>query len=120
MGKIEGYIKRINHACITKHDEAGQKKIKKFYQVLGGVILGVGMGGFISSFITFLILFLDFKTDAAMIAWIVAVPFMLMIVAGSVLARVGDMLMRDFVESEYQEDKARKKELKEKRHEKKR
>lgn len=105
---IENYIKKINHKVIKNHEAKVQKKIKLTYQLVGGFILGIGMAGFIASFVTFMVLFFDFKTDEAMIAWIVAVPFILMIVAGSVLARIGDMMLRDFVEKEYQADKERK------------
>ncbi len=40
-----------------------------------------------------MVLFFKFKTDDAFIAWMVAVPFLVMIVAGSVLARIGDALL---------------------------
>ena len=66
------------------------------------------MAGFIGAFVTFMILFFKFQTDEAMLAWIIAVPFIFMIVAGAVLSRIGDMLLRDFVEKEYQSDKKKK------------
>ena len=110
--KMEGYIKRLNHKVLKKYDKEGQKKVKRKYQLLGGFILGVGLAGLVASFVTFMILFFNFKTDEAMIAWIVAVPFVLLIVAGSVLARIADMLLKDFVEKEYQADKERKKKKK--------
>lgn len=110
---MESYIKNINHSVITKHQEKAQKKIKFTYQMVGGFVLAIGMGGFISAFITFMVLFFNLETDAAMTAWIVSVPFILMIVAGSVLARIGDMMLKDFVEKEYQEDKKRERERKE-------
>lgn len=104
---MEKYIKQINHNVITRHQDKTQKRIKFIYQMVGGFVLALGMGGFISAFITFMVLFFNFETDAAMIAWMVSVPFILMIVAGSVLARIGDMMLKDFVEKEYQEDKMR-------------
>ena len=111
-GNMEGYIKRINHKVITKHNKAKQRKIKKKYQLFGGLVLGIGLAGFIAAFVSFMVLFFKFETDAAMIAWVIAVPFILMIVAGSVVARVGDMLLKDFVEKEYQADKKNKKKKK--------
>ena len=116
---MESYIKNINHSVITKHQEKAQKKIKFTYQMVGGFVLAIGMGGFISAFITFMVLFFNLETDAAMTAWIVSVPFILMIVAGSVLARIGDMMLKDFVEKEYQEDKKRERERKEIKNDKK-
>lgn len=110
---MEKYIKTINHGVITKHQDKTQRRIKFIYQIVGGFVLAIGMGGFISAFITFMVLFFNFETDAAMTAWIVSVPFILMIVAGSVLARIGDMMLKDFVEREYQEDKKREREKKE-------
>jgi len=107
---MESYIKNINHNVITKHDKKGQKRIKFIYQMIGGFVLGFGLAGFISAFITFMVLFFNVETEAAMIAWMVAIPFILLIVAGSVLARIGDMMLKDFVEKEYQEDKKRKRE----------
>lgn len=105
---MEKYIKRINHKVLKKHNKEGQKKTKKKYQIAGGIFLGVGMAGFIGAFVTFMILFFKFQTDEAMLAWIIAVPFIFMIVAGAVLSRIGDMLLRDFVEKEYQSDKKKK------------
>lgn len=116
---MEGYIKRLNHKVLKKYDEEGQKKVKRKYQLLGGFILGTGLAGLVASFVTFMILFFKFETDQAMIAWIVAVPFLLMIVAGSVLSRIADMLLKDIVEKEYQADKERKKTKKDKKKNKK-
>lgn len=112
---MEGYIKKINHKVISENDENKQKKIKKTYQIIGGVVLGVGIAGFLASFITFMILFFHFKTDEAFTAWIVAVPFVLMLVGGSVLGRIGDMLLKDFVEREYELDQKRKEEKRERK-----
>ncbi len=92
---MESYIKKINDSVRAKHDEKGAQKIKKSYLIAGGLTLGLGLAGFVSSFITFMVLFFEYETDRAMTAWLVAIPFILMIVAGSVLTRIGDMLLRD-------------------------
>ncbi len=92
---MESYIKKINDKIVNKHSIEEQKKIKKKYLLAGGLTLAIGLAGFVSSFITFIVLFLEFKTDNAMIAWFVAIPFILLIVAGSVVTRIGDMLLRD-------------------------
>ena len=92
---MESYIKKINDNVRAKHDEKGGQKIKKRFLIAGGVTLGLGLAGFVSSFITFMVLFFEYQTDKAMTAWFVAIPFIIMLVAGSVLTRVGDMLLRD-------------------------
>ena len=92
---MESYIKKINDRVRAKHDEKGAKKIKKTYLIAGGLTLGIGLAGFVSAFITFFVLFFETKTEDAFIAWEVAVPFILMIVAGSVVTRIGDMLLKD-------------------------
>lgn len=112
---MEGYIKKINHKVVTNNDEKKQKKIKRTYQIVAGCILGVAIAGFLASFITFMVLFFHFKTDEAFTAWIVAVPFALLLIAGSVVGRIADMLLRDNVEREYELDKKRKEEKEQKK-----
>ena len=92
---MEGYIKRINDKITKNNNEQKQKKIKKIYLLSGGLTLALGLAGFLASFISFIVLFFKFDTDRALIAWFVAIPFILMIVAGSVVTRIGDMLLRD-------------------------
>ena len=116
---MEGYVKRINHKVLTKHDEKEQKRIKNIYIWVGAPILAVGAAGFLASFISFMLLFFHFQTDEAMVAWIVAIPFFAMMVAGSVVTRIGDMLLKDFVEDEYERDQQRKEDLKRELEEKK-
>lgn len=90
---MEKYIQKINNKITQNDNIEHAKKIKKTYQIVGGVILGIGVTGFLASFITFMVLFFDFKTDDAFVAWIVAIPFLIFIVAGSVLTRIGDALL---------------------------
>ncbi len=90
---MEKYIKKLNEKILSKNDMEKAKKIKRRYQIIGGVILGLGMAGFIAMFIVFMVLFFKFKTDDAFIAWLIAIPFIPMIVAGSVFARIGDALV---------------------------
>ena len=111
---MENYIKKFNHEIITKNDEKKQRKVKNVYLSVGSIVLSIGALGFLASFVTFMILFFDFRTDEAMMAWVIAIPFILMIVAGSVVTRVGDMLLKDFVEQEYQQDQKKKKATKQK------
>ena len=92
---MEGYIKRINDKITKNNNEQKQKKIKKIYLLSGGLTLALGLAGFLASFTSFIVLFFKFDTDRALIAWFVAIPFILMIVAGSVVTRIGDMLLKD-------------------------
>ena len=92
---MEVYIKRINDKITKNNNEQKQKKIKKIYLLSGGLTLALGLAGFLASFISFIVLFFKFDTDRALIAWFVAIPFILMIVAGSVVTRIGDMLLKD-------------------------
>ena len=116
---MEGYVKKINHRVITKHDKNGQKRIKRLYLWVGIPILTVGAAGFLASMIAFLVLFFYFQTDQAMAAWISAVPFFALLVSGAVVTRIGDMLLKDFVEDEYEQDQENKRELKRQLQEKK-
>lgn len=92
---MESYIKKINDRVRKKHNEEKAKKIKLAYLIAGGTTLGLGLAGFLASFITFLVLFLEHNTENAFTAWMVAIPFIIMIVVGSVLTRIGDMLLKD-------------------------
>ena len=117
---MESYIKKINDHVRAKHDEKGAKKIKLTYLISGGVTLGLGLAGFLASFITFLVLFLQHDTENAFTAWMVAIPFIIMIVVGSVLTRIGDMLLKDdeIMQVELEKQQA-KQELKDKKASKK-
>ncbi len=90
---MENYIKKINDKLIESGNEKNAKRVKFLFQLFGGLALAIGLAGFLASFITFLVLFFKFKTDDAFIAWIVAVPFLILIIVGSVLTRIGDMLL---------------------------
>ena len=90
---MENYIDKINRKLLAEKDYNKAKRVKLKYQIAGGIVLGLGIAGFLASFITFMVLFLKFKTDDAFTAWIVAIPFLLLIVAGSVLARIGDAVL---------------------------
>lgn len=92
---MEKYIARINNKVLKKHDEAGQKRIKKIYLAVGGPILGVGLAGLLASFITFIVLFLDAQSEKSMVAWILALIFLVIFVVGCVLTRIGDKLLTE-------------------------
>lgn len=103
---MEKYIQKINDKITKDNDMVHARKVKKFYQILGGVILAVGLAGFVALFVAFMILFLKFETDEAFTCWLIAIPFLLMLVPGSVLARIGDTLLP------YDKESAKKKKTK--------
>lgn len=90
---MEKYIRKINDKLIEENNMERARKVKKFYQTLGGVLLAVGLAGFVALFIAFMILFFKFKTDDAFTCWLIAVPFLVLLIPGSVLARIGDALL---------------------------
>lgn len=96
---MEKYIRKINDKLVEANDIEKARKTKKMYQTVGGLLLAVGLAGFLALFIAFMILFLKFQTDNAFTCWIIAVPFLLMLIPGSVLARIGDALLPDDKES---------------------
>lgn len=96
---MEKYIQKTNDRLLKKHGEEGAKKIKRKYQIAGGIVLGFGMVGFIASFITFLVLFFKMQTETAFIWWLIAIPFIIFVVAGSVISRVGDKLLQDEIKT---------------------
>lgn len=89
---MEKYIVKINNKILRKNDIEKAKKIKKKFRIVGGVILAVGIAGFLAMFITFMVLFFKMHTEKAFSAWLIAIPFLILTVAGSVLARVGDAM----------------------------
>lgn len=91
---MEKYIKKINAKLLQKPIEEA-KKTKKVYRCVGYTLLGLGLAGFAALFIAFMVLFLKYNTSAAVTCWFIAIPFLLMLVPGSVLARVGDVLKVD-------------------------
>ena len=92
---MEKYIKKINDKLLANKSIEEANKTKKVYRIIGYSLLGVGLAGFVALFISFLVLFLNFNTEAAVTCWFIAIPFLLMLVPGSVLARVGDMLFTE-------------------------
>lgn len=88
---MEKYIRKLNDKLL-KMDEEKAKKKKKVYRTTGYVLLGIGLAGFVALFIAFMVLFFKFNTQTATTCWFIAIPFLLMLVPGSVLARVGDVL----------------------------
>lgn len=92
---MEKYIAKINNKVLSKHDEVNQKRIKRLYLSIGIPVLTIGVAGFLVSFITFFVFFMDAKTDESMTAWILAVIFMVVFVAGAVVTRIGDKLLTE-------------------------
>lgn len=90
---MEKYIQKINDKLIEANDIEKARKTKKIYQTIGGILLAVGLAGFLALFIAFMVLFFKFKTDDAFTCWIIAVPFLILLIPGSVLARIGDALL---------------------------
>jgi len=92
---MEKYIKKINDKLLAMEDKEKALKQKKVYKIVGYSLLGVGLAGFVACFIAFMVLFLKFQTESAFTLWIIAIPFLLILVPGSVLARVGDVLINE-------------------------
>jgi len=90
---MEKYIQKINDKAIEERGIDGARKVKKTYQAIGGVLLAVGLAGFLALFVAFMVLFLKFKTDDAFTCWLIAVPFLILLIPGSVLARIGDAML---------------------------
>lgn len=90
---MEKYIQKINDKLLEKDDIDEARKIKKKYQIIGGVLLAIGLAGFLALFIAFMVLFLYYKTDEAVTCWFIAIPFLLLLVPGSVITRIGDQLL---------------------------
>lgn len=91
---MEKYIKKINDKLLKKPLAEAQKQ-KKIYKIVGFSLLGVGLAGFVALFIAFMVLFMKFNTNDAVTCWFIAIPFLLMLIPGSVLARVGDVLSKE-------------------------
>ena len=90
---MEKYIQKINDKLVASNDIEKAKKVKRNYQIIGGTLLAVGLAGFVALFIAFMVLFLKFKTNDAFTCWLIAIPFLLLLVPGSVLSRIGDALL---------------------------
>lgn len=110
---MESYIEKINNKILRKCSYEQAAKIKKLYLILGGCFLGLGILGFLGCFIAFFVLFFNFETENAMIFWFVAIPFILLIVTGSVITRIGDMLLTKQGLQSYEKALLKKAELKE-------
>lgn len=91
---MEKYITKLNERLTKKHPEERVTKIKKRFCIVGGTILALGGAGFLAAFITFIVYFMGGDTDAALTAWVAAVPFVVLFVVGAVITRVGDKLLK--------------------------
>ena len=90
---MENYLKKINHKIAEHCTEEKARKIKKNCLIAGSVVLVIGLAGFISCFVSFLVLFLRFETELAMTLWFIAIPFILCVVIGSIVTRIGDAIL---------------------------
>ena len=102
---MEKYILKTDERLKKKYPEAIVRKMKKRYLIVGGSILGVGLAGFLVTFGLFLYYFLNAETETALLAWLYAVPFVILFVVGAVIARVGDQLLKKDRFIEIDEDK---------------
>ena len=91
---MEKYITKINDKLLKKNDLEHAKKVKMRYRAIGGTVLAVGLAGFISAMIAFAVYFVNAETESAFVAWQIAIPFVLVFVAGSVVTRIGDQLLK--------------------------
>lgn len=99
---MENYLKKINHKIAEHCTEDKARKIKKNCLIAGSIILVIGLVGFISCFVSFLVLFLRFETELAMTLWFIAIPFILCVVIGSIVTRVGDAILVEKLKIENQ------------------
>ena len=90
---MENSLKKIHKKIAQNCTEEKARKIKKGCLIAGSILLVLGLAGFISSFISFLVLFLRLETETAMTLWFIAIPFILFIVIGSVVTRIGDSIL---------------------------
>lgn len=102
---MEGYIKKINERVLKKHDVAEAKKIKNRFRIIGGVVLGAGLAGLIACVIAFAVYFVEGNTETAFTCWMIAIPFIILFVVGSVIARVGDQLLHGLIEDKEKKKK---------------
>ncbi|MBO5395051.1 MAG: hypothetical protein J6A28_04045 [Clostridia bacterium] len=91
---MEKYITKTNDRLKKKYPEETVRKIKKRYCIVGGSILGVGLAGFLATFGCFIYYFLNAETETALSAWLYAIPFVILFIAGAVITRVGDQLLK--------------------------
>lgn len=113
---MEGYITKLEGRLTKKYPIERVKKIKRNYRIIGGCVLGAGLVGLFVMFGLYLYNFINAETKAAFNAWLYAIPFVLLIVAGAVLCRVGDRLLK---EETPVSEKVDKEEIKDKNKEKK-
>ena len=107
---MEKYIAKLEARLSAKHSQEKVKKIKRNYRIAGGVVLGVGLIGFCVMFALYLHNFLNAETETAFTYWLYEIPFVILIVCGAVLARIGDRLLKESQTSiELKEDKKKKK-----------
>lgn len=99
---MESYLKKINHKIAEHCTEDKARKIKKNCLIAGSIILVIGLVGFISCFVSFLVLFLRFETELAMTLWFIAIPFILCVVIGSIVTRIGDAILVEKLKIENQ------------------
>ena len=99
---MENYLKKINHKIAEHCTEDKARKIKKNCLIAGSIILVIGLVGFISFFVSFLVLFLRFETELAMTLWFIAIPFILCVVIGSIVTRIGDAILVEKLKIENQ------------------
>ena len=97
---MEGYIKRINERVLKKNDLPKAKKIKTRYRIVGGVILGAGLAGLIACIVAFAVHFVGGDTDMSFKCWMIAIPFLILLVAGAVITRIGDKLLHGLIEED--------------------
>ena len=95
-------MKKINHKIAEHCTEDKARKIKKNCLIAGSIILVIGLVGFISCFVSFLVLFLRFETELAMTLWFIAIPFILCVVIGSIVTRIGDAILVEKLKIENQ------------------
>lgn len=84
----------MNERLLRKNDLTKARRIKQKYRIVGGSILAIGLSGIIACMIAFIVLFLHSDTETALTAWLIAIPFIIIFVCGSVITRIGDQLLK--------------------------
>ena len=110
---MEKYIQKIESRLDKKHHPEQAAKIKRRFLVVGGIVLAIGIVGILAAMICFAVFFVGGDTDTAFTCWIVAVPFVIVFIAGAVVSRVGDKLQKSAM-ARVQESKRKAFEMEEK------
>ena len=92
---MEKYIQKIESRLNKKYSSEKVEKIIKRFLTVGGIVVVLGIIGILAAMICFSVFFVQGDTDTALTCWIIAVPFVVVLIAGAVVARVGDKMKKN-------------------------